>query len=503
MVERHPTNAEIADQLTLFSALLELAGTSPFAVRAYVRAAELIRSSPASVAELVRADRVRELRGVGAGIESKLRELVETGEIAELRELEAELDPALVGYGRLLGLTAPRMLGIARHLGVHTVEEFREAAAQGRLRAVPGVGTVTEAKIVAALTREPAAPRGLTVNRSRALSHELATALDGAIAGPPRRFSELSHELAIVSSSDRPGRVLDRFATLAGIVAVLERDERHAVGLTVDGVPVTLVVADASTFGTELVRATGSAEYVEALGSLPDAATEEELFERLGLSFCPPELREHPGAQSPAGLVELSDIRGDLHCHTTWSDGRASVHEMALAAHGRGYEYLAICDHTPNVSVVPGLDAEQLRRQAEEIARVNELVAPFRVLRGVECDIRSDGSLDVDDDVLDGLEWVQLSLHAGQRRGRNELTRMVTEAMRHSAVRALSHPKGRILNHRPENALDLEEVFAVALETGVALEVNGLPDRLDLSATHVREPRNRFRARAARAREGP
>jgi DNA polymerase (family X) len=487
MVERNPTNAEIADQLTLFSALLELAGTSPFAVRAYVRAAELIRSSPASVAELVRADRVRELRGVGAGIESKLRELVETGEIAELRELEAELDPALVGYGRLLGLTATRMLGITRHLGVRTVEEFREAAAQGRLRDVPGVGRVTEAKIVAALAREPAAPRGLTVNRSRALSHELATALDGAIAGPPRRFSELSHELAIVSSSDRPGRVLDRFATLAGIVAVLERDERHAVGLTVDGVPVTLVVADASTFGTELVRATGSAEYVEALGSLPDAATEEELFERLGLSFCPPELREHPGAQAPAGLVELSDIRGDLHCHTTWSDGRASVHEMALAAHGRGYEYLAICDHTPNVSVVPGLDAEQLRRQAEEIARVNELVAPFRVLRGVECDIRSDGSLDVDDDVLDGLEWVQLSLHAGQRRGRNELTRMVTEAMRHSAVRALSHPKGRILNHRPENALDLEEVFAVALETGVALEVNGLPDRLDLSATHVRE----------------
>ena len=137
--------------------------------------------------------------------------------------------------------------------------------------------------------------------------------------------------------------------------------------------------------------------------------------------------------------------------------------------------------------VVPGLDSEQLVRQAEEIAQVNELVAPFRVLRGVECDIRADGSLDVDDRVLESLEWVQLSLHAGQRRSRSELTRMVTEAMRHPAVRALSHPKGRILNHRPENALDLDEVFAVALETDVALEVNGLPDRLDLSAVHVRE----------------
>ena len=291
----------------------------------------------------------------------------------------------------------------------------------------------------------------------------------------------------MVVASDDSGRVLDRFAELAQIVVVLERAERRAVGLTVDGVPVTLVVATPSAYGTELVRATGSEEYVAALGRLPDVATEAELYDRLGMPHCPPELRELPGATPPSDLVELDHVRGDLHCHTTWSDGRASVHEMALAAQLRGYEYLAICDHSPNVSVVPGLDAEQLRRQAEEIAHVNELVAPFRVLRGVECDIRADGSLDVDDRVLESLEWVQLSLHAGQRRSRGELTRMVTEAMRHPAVRALSHPKGRILNHRPENALDLDEVFAVALETGVAVEVNGLPDRLDLSAVHVRE----------------
>jgi DNA polymerase (family 10) len=160
---------------------------------------------------------------------------------------------------------------------------------------------------------------------------------------------------------------------------------------------------------------------------------------------------------------------------------------MALAAQRRGYEYVAICDHTPNVRVVPGLDEDALLRQADEIGHVNELVAPFRVLRGVECDIRADGSLDVEDSVLGALDWVQLSLHAGQRRGRAELTRVVIEAMRHPAVRALSHPKGRILNHRPENELDLDEVFAVANETGVAVEVNGLPDRLDLSAVHVRE----------------
>jgi DNA polymerase (family 10) len=482
-----PTNAEIADRLLLFAALLELAGTSPFAVRAYTRAADGIRSSPASVAELVRSGRVRELRGIGSGIESKLRELVETGEIAELQALEAELSPALVAYGRTLGLTPSRTLAIARHLNVSTVEAFAQAAREGRLRDVPGVGPTTEAKIVANLGREPAAPRGLTINRSRVLSEEIAAGVEGEIAGPARRFAELSHELAVVVGSNDSQGVLDRFAALPAVVVVLERGERRAVGLTVDGVPVTLVVAAPESYGTELLRATGSAEWVAALGPLPEAATEEDLFDRLGLPYCPPELRELPGASPPPGLVELAHVRGDLHCHTTWSDGRASVHEMALAAQRRGYEYLAICDHSPNVTVVPGLDAEQLRRQAEEIAHVNELVAPFRVLRGVECDIRADGSLDVDDRVLGSLEWVQLSLHAGQRRSRGELTRMVTEAMRHPAVRALSHPKGRILNHRPENALDLDEVFSVALETGVALEVNGLPDRLDLSATHVRE----------------
>jgi DNA polymerase (family 10) len=484
---RDPTNAEIADRLASFAALLDLAERSPFAVRAYVRAAELVRSAPVSVAGLVRAGRARELRGIGPGIESKLRELVETGEIAELRALEDELDPALVAYGRVLGLSPAKTLAIARHLAIRSVDAFREAVLDGRVREVPGVGQVTEAKLRAGLEREPAAPRGLTLRRSRALSLELAAALDGEVAGAARRYCELVHELAVVCTAVEPDDVLRRFESLPAIVAVLAREERRAVGLTVDGVPVTVSVATPGAAGTALLRATGSTEYVEALEPLPEASSEGEVFAALGLEFCPPELREEPGAAAPDGLVELADVRGELHCHTTWSDGKASVEGMALAALERGYEYVAICDHTPNVGVVPGLDRDALLRQADEIAAVNEALAPFRVLRGVECDIRADGSLDVDDDVLASLEWVQLSLHAGQRRPANELTRMVTEAMRHPAVRSLSHPKGRIIGHRPENALDLDEVFDVALESDVALEVNGLPDRLDLSATHVRE----------------
>ncbi len=280
--------------------------------------------------------------------------------------------------------------------------------------------------------------------------------------------------------------MLERFEGLPAIVTVAEREPQRAVGVTVDGVPLELIVAEPDRFGTELLHATGSRAYVEALGPLPAAADEAAVYAALGVPWCPPELREEPFSGEPPALVELDDIRGDLHCHTTWSDGKESVLEMATAAKDLGYEYIAICDHTRNVRVVPGLDADDLRRQAEEIAAANDQLAPFRVLRGSEVDIRSDGSLDLPDDILAELDWVQLSLHAGQREAREPLTRKVTEAMRHPAVTCLSHPHGRMINRRPPNALDLEAVIETALETGVALETNGLPDRLDLAGPQVR-----------------
>jgi DNA polymerase (family X) len=481
------SNGEIADQLLSFSALLELADASPYAARAYRRASDVIRATPAPVAELVRTGRVRELRGIGPGIEGKLRELVETGDLAELRELESQLHPELIGLGRLLGLTSRRVLQIAHALEIETAEELRSAVAEGRLGSVPGVGPATEAKLRAALEEPPRPRLGLTLNRSRALTEAIAGSLGGVAAGDPRRSCELSYDLSVVCTARRPGPVLDAFERLPQIVAVVERGERRAIGVTVEGTPVTLVVAAPASTGTELVRATGSAEYVADLEPLPEAATEEDLFSRLGLEWLPPELREKPQYPAPDALLDVSDIRGDLHCHSVWSDGRATVQEMATTARDRGYEYLAICDHTVNVRVVPGLTSNDVRRQGEEIAAANEMLAPFRVLRGIECDILSDGALDLEDDVLAELDWVQISLHAGQRRDGDELTRIVCEAMRNPFVRALSHPKGRILNHRPENALDLDAVFEVAVETGVALEINGLPDRLDLSSRHARD----------------
>ncbi|MDQ4019582.1 MAG: helix-hairpin-helix domain-containing protein, partial [Actinomycetota bacterium] len=433
----------------------------------------------------VRTGRVRELRGIGAAIESKLRELVETGRIAELEELERRVSPEVVGFGRYLGLTSERALAIAESLGVSTADAFRAAIRDGRLRDVPGIGPKTESRLREALERPREARRGraLLLNRARELLARVADALEGEPAGDPRRFVDAPEKLAVVVP-ERPG-VVEAFAALPDIVALAERGERGVVGVTAEGIPVELVLARPTRFGTELVRATGSSHYVEALEPLPPARTETELYRALGIPFCPPELRGEPFRGEPPQLVARTDLRGDLHCHSSWSDGRASVLEMGLAARDLGYEYLAICDHTPSVRVVPGVTEDDLLRQGEEIAAANAELAPFRLLRGVECDILPDGSLDLPDDVLGELDWVTASLHAGQRRGARELTKQVTEAMRHPAVRALSHPTGRLINHRPPNALDLDETFAVAVETGVALEVNGLPDRLDLSGEHV------------------
>ena len=480
-------NAGIAERLEAFAVLLELAGSGRYTARAYRRAAETVRETRAPVAELVTAGRAQELRGIGPGIAARLGELVETGSIVELDQLEREVQPQLVGFGRLLGISPQRILEIGRALDVRTPDEFRAVALAGRLRSVPGIGPKTEARILERLASgTPRARRGLVLNRARALVEDIAGRLGGAAAGDPRRWADTCFDLAVVVPSARPAQVIDAFEALGSIVTVVERAARRAVGVTVEGVSVELVVPQPGAFGTELLRATGTRDYVEALEPLPDAPDEESVYAALGVPWCPPELREAPFRGEPPALVELADVRGDLHCHTTWSDGKASVLEMGVAARDRGYEYLAICDHTENVRVVPGLDADALRRQGEEIALANQQLAPFRILRGTEVDIRRDGSLDLPDHVLAELDWVQLSLHAGQREAREPLTRKVTEAMRHPAVCCLSHPKGRIINHRPPNALDLEAVFEVALETGVALETNGLPDRLDLAGPEVR-----------------
>ncbi|MDX6516383.1 MAG: polymerase, partial [Gaiellaceae bacterium] len=308
-------NATIAARLEALAALLELAGANPYTARAYRRAGELVRGTPLPVADLVRAGRARELRGIGPGIERRLVELVETGRIAELEELERDLDPELVALGRYLGLGPRKLLDIGRALGVRSLPELREAVAAGRLPEVHGVGPETERRVREALEREPprAAPRPMLLPRAQRLCAELAEALGGVAAGDPRRWRDACERLAVVVAAQDPEPVLRRFAELLQVVAVVERTERTALGVTVEGAPVELFVPAPAQAGTALVRATGSAAYAAALEPLPESATEEEVYRRLGLALVPPELREAPFRGEPPALVELTQIRGDLH----------------------------------------------------------------------------------------------------------------------------------------------------------------------------------------------
>ena len=330
---------------------------------------------------------------------------------------------------------------------------------------MPGIGPKIEAQIVSALARETEArsPRGMWLNRARDLVGGIARALDAEPAGDVRRWRDSCHRLAVVRAAQRPDAVLARFAELPQIVAVIEQGERHAVGVTVDGVPVELTVPEPDQFGTALVRATGSPDTLRRSSRFPPGPTRTRSTARWVCPGARPSCARRRSAASRRAWSRSS--RSAVICTVTRrgpTAGRASW-RWAGPRSRRGYEYLAICDHTPAVGAVEGLTADDVRRQGEEIEAANAELAPFRVLRGIECDILPDGRLDLADDVLAELDWVQASVHGGQRMPRAEMTKRVEEALRHPAVSCLSHPTGRLINRRPENALDLDRIFDVAL----------------------------------------
>ena len=483
-------NRQIADRLDAFASLLELADANPYTARAYRRAAETIRAARVPVAELVRTGRVRELRGIGQGIEARLRELVETGDIAELAELERELAPGLVGLGRYLGLGAKRSVEIARALGVRTPEELREAAAAGRLQTVPGIGPKTEARLLEALAREaePRAQRGLLLNRAWELVGGIANALDGEPAGDVRRWRDSCELLAVVCAAPDPSSTLARFAALPQIVAVIEEDARRALGVTVEGVAVELVAAEPQGFGTALARATGAPAYVAALEPLPDAADEPTRL---------PRARD--------ALVSPRAARGAVPRRAAGAAGaRRHPRRPALPHHLVGRTGECRGDgprrHRARLRVRRDLRPHAGRRCRPRAHR-RRCPPPGRGDRGGEracsrrsasCGGSSATSSPTGGSIFPTTSWPSST---GSRRActadsgcrEREMTKRVVEALRNPYVRCLSHPTGRLINRRPENALDLERVFEVALEEGVALEVNGLPDRLDLRGEHVRD----------------
>ncbi len=512
-----PRNADVADQLDLLADLSEIRGDDSFRVGAYRRAATRVRETSAPVAELAMSGRAKELQGIGKTIEEKIVQIVQDGEIHALTKRKAEIPDEVVLFMRLPGLGPKSAKKIWKELGITTLEQLREAAESQRLRALPGMGGKTEENVLRALAAPAAAdePRRALLGRALPALEAVVSVLaehpasdQVSIAGSARRFKETVRDLDIIATANDAPALIDYFTKLRWVVDVAAKGPTKATVVSQDGYRFDLRVVPPENYGNLLQHFTGSKEHNVALreaavrrklsvseygvqntetGETFTARTEEELYRFLGYDFIPPELRENCGELEAARngelpeLVELSDLRGDLHTHTHWSaDGKNTLEEMVRAAIARGYEYYAITDHSHY------LREGRLAAQEKEIAALQDQVAPFRLLRGVEVNIKADGTLDLPDEQLATLDWVVASVHAA--RLKNPLER-VFAAMEHPYVDCIGHLTGRKLNKRGPVDIDLERVIEKALETKTFLEVNSQPDRLDLRDVHARAAR--------------
>ena len=514
MAKPLPRNGELADQLDLLADVSELLGEAGFRVLAYRRAARLVRETPGSIAELALAGKAKELPGIGATIEQKIVEVVEDGEMHALAKRKGQVPPEVVSFLRLPGLGPKTAARIWQELGVTTIAELKAAAEGERLRALSGLGARSEEKILKALAADTKAegPKRELLGRGLAALHavvqslrEHSAAVEVSEAGSARRRRETFRDLDVIATATDAPALIEHFVGLEWVAEVAAKGETKATVVFNDGLRVDLRVVPPECFGNLLQHFTGSKEHNVALredavrrglsvseygittvetDEVATFATEEELYAHLGYAYIPPELRENRGELQAARtgglpeLIEVGDLRGDLHSHSTWSsDGKDTIEAMARAAIERCYDYLAMTDHSHY------LREGRLERQAEEIAALNERLAPFRILRGVEVNIRADGTLDVADETLAELDWVVASLHQAFDR---EPTERLLAAIDNPHVDCIGHPTARKLNKRPGAEIDIESVVERAVATGTALELNSQPDRLDLRDTHAR-----------------
>jgi DNA polymerase (family 10) len=514
MAKALPRNAELADQLDLLADLSEILGEESFRVIAYRRAATRIRETPAPVAELALDGKAKELPGVGRTIEGKVVEIVQKGEIEALTRRRQRVPAGVVEFLRLPGVGPKTAARIWTELGITTLDGLQGAAEEGRLRELSGLGQRSEEKILSALaagSRKKAETRGLlgaalpAVRRvvEELLAHPAATAVSEA--GSVRRRRELVADLDLIATSTDAPALIDAFCGATWVAEVAARGDTKATVVGHDGLRFDLRVVSPECFGNVLQHFTGSKDHNVALreeaqrrglsiseygvtevetGEIVTHESEEELYRYLGYAFIPPELRENGGEVKAARdgalpeLVELSDLRGELHCHSTWSsDGNNTIEEMAQTAKGRGYKFLCITDHSHY------LREGRLELQWQDVEAVNAKLKPFRVLCGIEVNIRADGTMDVEDEVLAELDWVVASLHTSFERNPTE---RVLAAMDNPHVDCIGHLTGRKLTRRDGAPMDVERVVEHAVETRTALEINSQPDRLDMRDTHAR-----------------
>jgi DNA polymerase (family X) len=519
-------NAAIADALAELGDLYELDGAIVHRVLAYRNAAKAVREASVSVAALARAGRATELQGIGETLQQKIITLLDTGTTPSTERMRAQFPGGLIEITRLPGLGAKRARLLYTELGIDSPEKLREAALTQRLRTVKGLGAKFEESVLAALDRMAVEPPErasgrLLLPRALELGETLAAGLierggQGThvqVAGSARRMADSVKDIDLIATTTKPTTLAKRLSGLPEIERVSSPGKPGAKGRTHSGVSVDLRIAKPGQLGNLLQHFTGSGPHNAALreaavrkglhvseyGVLKDAGkithtctTEQEVYELLGLAYIEPELRENRGELEAAGagelprLIELEDIRGDLHSHTTASDGKNSIEEMALAARERGYEYLAITDHSASHGFGDEVSPEQLRRQIELVHAANAQLEGIELLAGSEVNVLPDGSLDYEDELLGELDWVIASVHTSFGMGEQAMTERMIAAIEHPLVDAIGHPTGRLIGRREPYAIDLDAVFAAAAAAGTMLEINANPDRRDLSEIHAR-----------------
>jgi len=515
-----PTNTEIALLFDELADLYELDGAVVHRVLAYRNAAKAVREAPRSIATLTREGTVTKLPGIGKTLEEKLHALLQTGEIPSLTKLRAKFPPGLVAMTRLPGLGPKRARTLFDELEIDSLDALREAAESERLRDVRGFGQKFEESVLESLAagygdaprQRTLLPAALEIGEAligRLRAHPAADRVE--LAGSARRGADTVKDLDIIATASDPKALLEAFATSELVQDGSSPGENAARGHTHTGLPIDLRVVEPDLFGNLLQHFSGSKRHNMAIreaavrkglhvseygitddntGQTHRCATEEEVYALLGLPWIPPELREDRGElalKSVPPLVQQSDLKGDLHMHTTASDGRGTIADMAEAALELGLEYIAITDHSATHGFGDHVTPDALRAQIEAVHEANEAIEGITILSGSEVNILPNGSLDYDDELLSQLDWVVASVHTAFG---SDPTGRIIAAIEHPLVDVIGHPTGRKLNRRPGYDVDLDKVIAAAVETGTFLEINSAPDRRDLDDIAARAARD-------------
>jgi len=517
-------NSEVAKVFQDIADLLELKGENAFKIRAYQKAARAIEHYPRELKIMIEeGEDLRAIPGVGEAIAKKATELITTGKLGYYENLKAEFPAGITNLLAIPGIGPKTANKLSSELGITSVDDLERAIKEGKVAKLFGLGDKTAENMLRQIQALRRKDQRIPIGEALPVVEEILAALRSVpgvrnltAAGSLRRFRETVGDIDLMGTADEPKEIIDAFVALPQIAQVLAQGSTKASAIVKSGLQVDLRMVEHESFGSLLQYFTGSKQHnislrerahrqglklseygitVIATDRLEKFSSEEQFYHRLGLQYIPPELREAQGEIEKAAegaiprLVESSDIRGDLHVHTEWSDGHDSIEDMALAAREMGYQYIAITEHSAGRGIAHGLDADRLKHQIAEIKALNERITGIRVLTGVEVDIRADGSLDMPHEILSVLDVVIAGVHSALNQSEETMTKRLLRAIENPDVDIIAHPTCRLIGEREPVAIDLEAVFQAAANHHKIIEINAMPDRLDLRDIHA------FRAR--------